>query len=317
MVREKSMADLISLDDIRMAAERIRAWCEETPVHEIGSMLTGGQPLLVKREDLQRSGSFKLRGVANFLLSTRCELAVAGSSGNHGIALAQMCRSLNSTALIVMMRGSSEHQRRRITSLGMTVVECARDMAVREKAAAELSAERGGIVVDSSDDERVIAGQGTVGLEIARQFPGVGTILVPLGGGGLLAGLLLAIRGTLPGVRVFGVEPATGNDFKLSIDAGHPVTIGQCRSICDGALHRAPGQLTFPVISRLVDDILLVGEDDVAAAVALLRTRGLALEPTGALGVAAARVHAARLRPPVLAIASGGNVPSPDLLGSV
>jgi threonine dehydratase len=303
------MIDGVTFDDIRKAAERIHPWCVETPVHEINAIPVGSRPLLVKREDLQRSGSFKLRGAANFLLSVQCDLAVAGSSGNHGIALAEMCHSLGKKALIVMIKGASEHKRQRITSLGMAVMECQEDMAVREKVAAELSASRGGTIIDSSDDECVIAGQGTIGLEIARQVPEVGTILVPLGGGGLLAGLLLAIRHVLPGPRVLGVEPAVGNDFKLSIEAGHPVTISQCRSLCDGALHRAPGQLTFPIVQQLVDDILLVGENDIAATVALLHREGLTLEPTAALGIAAARLNAGRLRPPVLAIATGGNVP--------
>jgi threo-3-hydroxy-L-aspartate ammonia-lyase len=302
------MAGPVAYDDIRSAAERIRAWSAETPVHEISAIQIGRQPLLVKREDLQLSGSFKVRGVANFLLSSECKLAVAGSSGNHGIALAEVCSRLDSKALVVMMRGSSVHKRQRIVSLGATVVECSQDMIIRKETTASLAGEWGGTVVDSSDDERIIAGQGTIGLEIARQVPDVRTILVPLGGGGLLAGVLLAIRRMLPKAQVFGVEPACGNDFKLSIEAGRPVTIDQCRTICDGALARTPGQLTFPLVQRLVDDILLVGDKEVASTVALLRPSGLALEPTGALGIAAARLHAAQLRPPVLAVASGGNI---------
>jgi threonine dehydratase len=267
----------------------------------------------LKCENLQRAGSFKIRGALNALLQLgddeRRRGVVAFSSGNHAQGVALAAKLLGIKATIVMPEGSVAAKVAATQGYGAEVVMSGVTAATRDTVAREIAAKSGAAVIPPFDDERIIAGAGTVGLEIVEEWPDVTTIVVPLGGGGLLSGTALASTSVKPSVDVYGVEPRAGNDGERSFKSGHIVTIDPPKTIADGARTLAIGQRNFAIIRERVRDVVSV-EDDVlldALKFAIYRTK-LVIEPTGALGIAALMAGAIKARGPVAVVVSGGNL---------
>ncbi|MDQ2835882.1 MAG: threonine/serine dehydratase [Actinomycetota bacterium] len=262
--------------------------------------------ILLKCENQQVTGSFKARGGLNALSALGVDRVVVGSSGNHGIATSWAARQLGIEVTVVMTHTASAHKREIIRTLGAQVVECTGGNDARTTRVTEIAAQTGAVAVSSYDHPLVVAGQSTVGLEILDQVPNVHTIVAPVGGGGLLSGIALAVQASGRDVRVLGVEPATANDTAQSLAVGHRISIDPPRSICDGVLAQSPGEFTFPLIQRLVHSVLEVTDQQVVTAMRDLAELGMTVEPTGALAFAGAR---GLPRPEgVVAVISGGNI---------
>jgi threonine dehydratase len=267
----------------------------------------------LKCENLQRAGSFKIRGAMNALLqipeTERQRGVVAFSSGNHAQGVALAARLLGVEATIVMPENSVASKVEATKAYGAIVVQAGVTAATRDDVARDIAERSGASIVPPFDDERIIAGAGTAALEIVEEWPEVSTIVVPLGGGGLLAGSALAATSMRPGIDVFGVEPAAGNDGEQSFRAGRIVTIEPPQTIADGARTMAIGERNFAIIRERVKDIVSVADDVLLDSLrwTMYRTK-LVIEPTGALGVAALLEERIKPRGPVAVILSGGNL---------
>ena len=299
-------AHAVTAADVDAARERIAGTVRHTPILP----LDGLGRLLAKAEGFQRIGAFKARGAANALLTLRPRGVVTGSSGNHGQAIAWAAQLLDIPAVVVMPEGSTEHKRDAVRALGGRVVVSPAGTSMRDRVAAEIAAAEGLTYVPPYDHPLVIAGQGTAGLEIAEDVPDVARVVVPLGGGGLLSGIAVALRGRLgAAIHIVGVEPAAGDDFVRSIAAGHRVEIPTPDTICDGARTQSPGELTFPIVRDLVDEVVTAGDDEVVDAMRRLAAAGVVVEPTAALPVAAAlRMGLDRAPGPTVCLLSGRNI---------
>jgi threonine dehydratase len=299
-------------EDVAHAARRIEPYVRRTPLlvaPELSRQL--GAAVEFKCENLQAVGAFKARGACNAVFALDDAHASHGvathSSGNHAAALARAARLRGIPAYIVMPEGVARIKRAAVDDWGGRVQECAPTLAAREAAAAALVARTGATLVHPYDDPWVIAGQGTVLLELAGQAAAPEVVLVPVGGGGLLAGTAIACRRLWPGTRVIGVEPAGADDAARSFASGVLQPQGTPHTIADG-LRGALSERTFRLARALVDDIVTVSEDSIVAAMRLLfEGLKLVVEPSGAVPVAAlleGRVRAAR----VAVVLSGGNV---------
>ncbi len=308
---------LVSLDDVLQAAERIRDLAVTTPMLEVG--LLGSEraawpgPLHLKCENLQRSGAFKIRGAANVLRqlapSDLRRGVITFSSGNHGLALSLAARLMGVPAVVVMPIGAPAVKVEGARSFGAEIVFEGTTTIQRKARAEAIAAERGLTVVPPFDHEWIIAGQGTVGLEIVAQCPEATTVYVPCSGGGLISGVAVAVKALQPGVRVVGVEPEGAPKMTRSREAGHPVTLGASASIADGLLAVRPGDITFRHVQALVDEIITVGDAAIVGAVAwLFRRAHVVAEPSGAITVAAALADTRGDGGPRVAVVSGGNV---------
>ncbi len=248
-----------------------------------------GTPLWLKCEGLQETGSFKLRGASNAVVALHPSGVVTASSGNHGQAVALAAARAGIRCVVVMTPDATPFKRAAVEALGAQVVESAPGTSARNRTALAVAEEYNLTYVPPYDHPLVMAGQGTVGLEIAEDMPRVRCVVVPVGGGGLISGVATAIRGRLgDAVRVVGVEPLDGNDTVLSRAAGQRVEVPLPRTICDGARVQTPGALTFPVLQQRVDDVIAVDDRKVVAAMRALALGGVYAEPTGALAVAGA-----------------------------
>jgi threonine dehydratase len=319
----------IDLADIRSAAARIKPYVHRTPLLASRSLSERlGVEVRLKCENLQRAGSFKIRGAMNALLQVdeaqRSRGVVAFSSGNHAQGVALAARLLGMPATIVMPENSVQTKVDATRAYGATVVQGGVTAATRDTVAREIAEKTGAAVIPPFDDERIIAGAGTVGLEIVEEWPEVTTIVVPLGGGGLLSGVALGVArasGLPPvhgqagglhqtnGIDVFGVEPAAGNDGEQSFKTGKIVNIDPPDTIADGARTLAIGTRNFAVIREHVRDVVSVDDDVLLDAVkwTMYRTK-MVIEPTGALGVAALIDGKIKPRGPVAIVISGGNL---------
>jgi threonine dehydratase len=303
----------IDLAEIRSAAERILPWVHKTPLLASRSLTeAAGVEVRLKCENLQRAGSFKIRGAMNALLqldpAQRQMGVVAFSSGNHAQGVALAARLLGMRATIVMPENSVRAKVEATEGYGAKVVQAGVTAATRDTVAREIAESTGAAVIPPFDDDRIIAGQGTVGLEILEEWPEVSSIVTPLGGGGLLAGTALAAT-SLKAVDVYGVEPAAGNDGEQSFRAGRIVTIDPPNTIADGARTLAVGTRNFAVIRERVRDVVSVDDDVLLQTLkwAMYRTK-LVIEPTGALGLAALLTGKIKPRGPVAVVISGGNL---------
>lgn len=300
---------MITVSDIRAARERISGRVLRTPLIEDPS----GGGLFIKCEHLQKTGSFKLRGATNCVMQAVAAGArhvVTGSSGNHGQAVAYVAQQLGIKATIVVPEDAPQVKVRGIQSYGAKVEFVGLTSTERLARAAEIVKAEGAVFIAPYDDERTMAGQGTIGLEILEQLPDVPAVYVPIGGGGLIAGIATAIKETNPSVRVIGVEPELASDTYQSRQRGEIVSIGPTKTIADGLRTSHPGELTWPVIQRYVDDIVLVSEDEIRRACRYLLERlKQVVEPSGAVSVAAALRAGGR----AVAVVSGGNL---DLAGA-
>ena len=258
-------------------------------------------------------GAFKLRGVTNVLGQLTPGQQDAGvitySSGNHGLALAVAAGQRGVHAVVVVPETIAAVKLDGIRRAGAQVIYAGTTVIDRRTRAEQESAARGLTMVPPFDHAWIIAGAGTVGLEIAEQLPDVGTVYVPVGGGGLAAGVATAIKLSRPAARVIGVEPAGAAKLTASLAAGHPVTLERTASIADGLLSLRPGDLTFAHLAQYLDSVMTVDESAISAAVRWLFAEArLVAEPSGAVTVAAALATAGDCPAPVVAIVSGGNV---------
>jgi threonine dehydratase len=305
----------VTLQDIRDAAKQIAGVAHRTPVIRSRTLdaLTGAEVFL-KAENLQRVGAFKFRGAYNAisrLTPPQLERGIAAySSGNHAQAVALSARELGSTAVIVMPADTPASKLDAVRGYGAEIITYDRYTGDREAIGAELAASRGLTLIPPYEHEHVIAGQGTAALELLDEAGDLDALVVPVGGGGLIAGSATAAKGLQPGIRVVGVEPEAGDDTKRSLAAGERVTIPVPRTIADGQAASIPGEMTFAINKRLVDEIVLVSDDEIRAALRFAVDRlKLVMEPSGASGVAA--LLAGKLSPVparIGVIVSGGNV---------
>ena len=302
-------------EDVASAAYRLRGIAHRTPVlrSSTADALLGAQ-LFFKCENLQRTGAFKFRGafntLAQFTDAQRERGVLAFSAGNHAQAIALSARLLDMPALIVMPDDAPASKMAATREYGAQVVTYNRYTEDREAISLQLAHDRGMTLVPPFDHPHVIAGQGTVALELLEDVPDLDYLFVCVGGGGLLAGSLLAAHAKAPHCKVVGVEPEAGNDGQQSVRAGHVVHIPTPRTIADGAQTQALGQTTFPIIQQLVHDMVTATDEQLMHALRFFAGRmKLTVEPTGALALAGAQhggidLHGAR----VGIMVSGGNV---------
>ncbi|MFB7085740.1 threonine/serine dehydratase [Streptomyces sp. NPDC056296] len=273
-----------------------------------------GRRIVIKAENQQRTASFKMRGAYNALATMResdREAGVIGaSSGNHAQALALASHLLRTTATVVIPADAPDTKVDAIRGLGARIVTYDRADGRRDELVAQLAKEKGLTIVPSSDHPAVIAGAGTVAWEMLQDLQDLAAIVVPVGGGGLAAGTLLAAQVLNPRLKVFGVEPANGNDMHLSVRAGRIRQIPPPSTIADGVRHTQPSPLPFEIINGLITDVITVPDRDIVDAMAhLWSDYHTAAEPTGALALAGVLRAADRLPDgPIGVVASGGNV---------
>jgi threonine dehydratase len=306
----------VALEDIRAARERIRGIAAVTPLLDVSRL--AGRPLWLKCESLQPGGAFKIRGAFNMVSQLtkdqRNRGVITYSSGNHGQAVALAARELGIPAVVVMPTTAPKIKVDGAKGFGADVVFEGTTSLHRRARAEAIAAERGLTMVPPFDHEWIIAGQGTLGLEILEQLPDVGAVLAPIGGGGLVSGVSAAIKQSRPAVQVIGIEPEGAAAMKRSVEAGEVRTLEGSSSIADGLMAARPGDLNFAHVRTFVDRIDTVADAEIVAAVRWLFTRAkIVAEPSGAATVAAALRADAAYAPPVVAIVSGGNL-DPDAL---
>lgn len=305
----------VTLADIRQAAARIAAIAHRTPVltSRIFNQITGVEAFF-KCENFQRGGAFKMRGAANFVYSIpKDDLprgVVAYSSGNHAQAVAIAAKSVGVSATIVMPTDSPQSKLEATRNYGARVVSYDRLRENREEIGRHISEETGATLVPPYDHEWIIAGQGTAALELLEAVPDLDTLVVCIGGGGLISGSATAAKALNSDIRVIGVEPEAANDTYLSRRAGHRVEIPPPITIADGLRSPTPGAITFPIVQKLVDDIVLVADDEMREMMRFFLTRmKIVAEPSGATAPAAVlngKIPKSARR--VGVIISGGNV---------
>ncbi len=315
---------LPTLADVEAAAQVIAGVATRTPLIRLPLELPGGHSVYAKPENLQRTGSFKIRGALNKLASLTPEQrrrgVVAHSSGNHAQGVAAAAKHFGLSATIVIPRGASELKVSRTQALGAEVVRCDDTQAAREGEAARIVAETGATLVHPYDDPLIVAGQGTAGLEIAQDLPDVANVLLPVGGGGLSSGVALALAAAAPQARVFGVEPELAADARDSLAAGEvrswPAS-STTATMADGVRTQNIGPLNLALLSQHLAGIVTVDETSIAAATRWYHQEAhLVVEPTGALTLAAllrlaaeGSVDGLELRDgPTVVFVSGGNV---------
>lgn len=309
---------LVGIEAIREASARLEGVAIRTP---LVAFSPGPPRILLKAESLQAIGAFKIRGAYNAIAQlTAGELrrgVVTHSSGNHAQGVARAARLLGTHAVVVMPSDAPAVKRARVEADGAEVVTVAVESGAREAMAARLVEERGLVFVPPYDDDRIIAGQGTCGLEIAEDVDDLALVLVPIGGGGLASGVAAAVKAVRPRARVVGVEPELAADAAESLREGRIVRWDGAltsRTIADGTRTQAIGRRPFDHLSRLIDGIVTVTEVEIAASVRLAAEESrLVAEPSGALSIAAARFRArelglAGIDGTVVAIVSGGNL---------
>jgi threonine dehydratase len=324
---------MVTLDDIRAAQRRIVDIAVRTPLLNVPLIEQKTSPtpalwqLFVKPENLQPIGAFKLRGAYNKIAALseaeRKRGVISYSSGNHAQGVAYSARALGVKVVIVMPDNAPSIKRAGTAALGAEIVTVGPGSEERKQRAEQLSAEHGYALIPPYNDELIIAGQGTMGLEILEDLADVETVLVPVGGGGMLSGIATALKLAAPHpVKVIGVEPEFAADAQASFRAGHVVdwpASKVSRTLADGLRTQSLGDITFAHIHRFVDDIITVTEDEIREAVRRLSGNPkLVAEPSGAVAVAAFLFHRAELPQTQrnVAIVSGGNI-DPALLQSI
>jgi threonine dehydratase len=306
----------LGIDDVRAARERVGARVRKTPLLPAGELSRRvGARTLLKAENLQLTGSFKVRGAFNRLSqlsdAERAAGVVAASAGNHAQGLAFAARALGVEATAVMPAGAPLAKIAAVKQYGGEVVLNEGSYDEAKHAADELSRGAGKVLVHAFDDPQVVAGQGTAGLEIVDELPGVRLVVVPLGGGGLATGIAMAVKSLVPEARVVGVQAEACAPYIDSLAEHRPIGARSANTICDGIAVKQPGELTLPLVERWIDEVVTVSDDEVAQAMVLLLERSkLVVEGAGAVGVAA--LMQGKVRAPadgeVCAVLSGGNV---------
>jgi threonine dehydratase len=305
----------VTVEDVRAAAAQLKGVAHRTPVLRSRTLdgLVGAE-VFVKCENLQRVGAFKFRGAYNAISRLAPEQLAKGiaaySSGNHAQAVALAARELGSTAVIVMPADTPASKAAAVAGYGAEIVTYDRYTEDRVAIGEKLAADRGLALIPPYEHPHVIAGQGTAALELLEDVGALDALVVPVGGGGLIAGSATAAKALQPRIRVVGVEPEAGDDTKRSLAAGERVSIPVPRTIADGQAADIPGELTFSINRELVDGIVLVSDDEIREAMRFAFERmKIVVEPSGATPLAA--LLAGRLDPPparIGVIVSGGNV---------
>ena len=308
---------LVSYKEIREAQERIRGVALHTPLVQLQIPGSPGN-VYVKAEGLQPIGSFKLRGAYNKIAQLsedeRKRGVITYSSGNHAQGVAYAARALGAKAVIVMPSNAPEVKKQATAALGAEIVTVGPASSERKSKAEELEAKFGYVMVPPYDDRAIIAGQGTCGLEIVEDLPGVDLVLSPVSGGGLLSGVATAVKLIKPDVRVFGIEPELAADAQESFRGGKLVSWPAemtTRTMADGLRTQSLGELNFEHVRAYVDDIITVAEEEIAEAMrVLLYQARLTPEPSGAVTAAAMLFHREQLLPfrNAVLVMSGGNV---------
>jgi threonine dehydratase len=305
----------IDAEAIAAAARRLRPVVRQTPLDRSDRLSDAlGVAVLLKREDVQVGRSYKVRGAYNLISSLtpdeRARGVVCASAGNHGLGLAFCCAALEIKGRVFLPASTPRQKRERITAIGGSWVEpviAGSTFDETSAAAEDDSARTGAIYVHPFDDVRTIAGQGTVAVDLAEQHDGpIGTVVVPVGGGGLIAGIAVWLKDRHPAVRIVGAEPDGAASMTAALAAGHPVDLAHVDTFVDGAAVGRVGHLTYPIVRDLVDEIVTIPEGAVSTEMLdLYQSDGIIAEPAGALASAAARRH--RYAEPVVCIVSGGN----------
>jgi threonine dehydratase len=318
-MRTTTEEGLVSLAAIRRAAAGIRGIAVRTPLLRLdvaGAEL--GASVYLKPEMLQLGGAFKFRGAFTFLAQLdpgqRAKGVIAPSSGNHAQAVALAARLFGVSATVVMPETVTPAKRRGAERLGARVVLAGTTTQHRLERALELAAAEELVLVPPFDDPVIISGQGTVGLEIVEDLPNVDTVLVPVGGGGLSAGVATAVKAVRPQARVIGVEPAGAAKLSAARQAGHPVTLERTASIADGLTAVRIGTIPFRHHLAFLDDVVTVPDEAIPPAMRLLLDRAkVVAEPSGAITLAALLAGRVASQGDTVAVLSGGNVEWPDL----
>jgi threonine dehydratase len=306
------MSAVVSVSEIERAARRIAGVARHTPVVRLP--LDGAGTILAKCENLQTVGAFKIRGAYNFIArlseEERRHGVITYSSGNHAQAVALAASLVGVRAVVVMPTTAPKVKIAGARALGAEVLFEGTVSAERKRRAEAVALEQRLWMVPPFDHPWIIEGQGTVGLEILEDCPDVAQVLVPVGGGGLIAGTAAAIKQLRPEVRVIGVEPIGAAKMRDSLAAGRPVTLSQVASIADGLLPVRPGDLTFDHVRQFVDDVVTVSDDAIAeAALWLFHRAKLVVETSGAATVAAVCARPSlRTGGPSVVVLSGGNI---------
>lgn len=312
----------VSLADIEAARDLLSGVAIRTPMERARmlSSLAGGDVQL-KCENLQRTGSFKTRGayvrISRLSDAERANGVVAASAGNHAQGVALSAQLLGIKATVFMPEGAPIPKVNATQGYGADVVFHGQYLDEALIAARAFAEETGAVLIHPFDHPDIVAGQGTTGLEILEQVPDVATVVVPTGGGGLLAGIAIAVKSLRPHVRVVGVQAAGAAAYPQSLAEGHPVALSSMRTIADGIAVGCPGEITFDAVQHYVDDVLTVTDDSMSRAVLTVAERAKqVVEPAGAAGVAAILDDPTRFETPAVVVLSGGNI-DPLLLGKV
>jgi len=322
---------MVTLADIRKAQSRLTGVAVlttliESHIHQNGTAPDDARKLYLKPENLQPIGAFKLRGaynkIASFTPEERARGVITYSSGNHAQGVAYAARALGAKAVVVMPRNAPALKREATQALGAEIVLVGPGSNERKQRAEELAAQHGYAIVPPYDDEQIIAGQGTMGLEILADLPDVETVIVPVGGGGMISGIATAIKLSKPSVKMIGAEPELAADAQTSLRAGKisQFSAEQVTStIADGLRTQSIGAINFEHMRQYVDDIVTVSEEDIRQAMRRLATNPKTIaEPSGAVAVAAFLFHRDQLPRTKLnvAVISGGNI-EPQMLKEI
>ena len=308
------LSPLVQADDIVAARELLRDVISPTPLlfSRVLSETVGG-PVYLKCENLQRTGSFKVRGaytrIARLSDAERARGVVAASAGNHAQGVAFAAGLLGCRATVVMPERAPIPKVEATRAYGATVVLAGTTVEDAMEVALDFAAQTGSVFIHPFDHADIVAGQGTLGFEVIEQCPQVRTILVPVGGGGLAAGIAVAVQSLDPSVRVVGVQAEAVAGYEASFAAGHPVAVAAQPSMADGiAVHR-PGDIAFGILSSLAARFVTVSEAALSRGLLICLERAKqVVEPSGAAGVAALLSHASEFEPPIVAVLSGGNI---------
>jgi threonine dehydratase len=305
---------LVTIDEIRTAAEGLRGVAVRTPLLRDDILSdTAGVPVWLKPEVLQRSGTFKFRGAYTFLSrlepAVRARGVIAPSSGNHAQGVAMAARVFGVPATVVMPETATDAKRTGAERLGAKVILYGTTSHERTELAHRIADRDGLTIVHPYNDNAVIAGQGTVGTEIVEDLAEVESVLVQVGGGGLLAGIAVAIKALSPATRVIGIEPERTPKLSKAREAGKPVKLEHQQGLADGLLVAEIGEIPFHHHQAYVDEVVTVADADIVGAMRHLLDRGkLVVEPSGAITVAALMTGAVRPAGPTVAVLSGGNI---------
>ncbi len=315
-------AQQVSAADVEEARALLSGVAITTPMEESRwlSSLAGG-PVGLKCENLQRTGSFKIRGayvrIARLSEDERANGVVAASAGNHAQGVALAAQLLGTRSTVFMPEGAPIPKEKATRAYGADVVFRGRYLEDALAGAREFAEETGAVLIHPFDHVDIVAGQGTAGLEVLEQAPEVETVLVPTGGGGLLAGMAIAIKAKRPDVRVVGVQAEGAAAFPGSLASGSPVALESMQTMADGIAVGLPGDITFAAVREYVDDVVTVSEESLSQALlALVERAKMVVEPAGAAAVAAILDDPKAYRTPAVAVLSGGNI-DPLLLGKV